>query len=76
MRKAIGSLLFGLLCLALTPATPTSSSRACAQDQCPPEWTNWETGDDCGFTGTTVEHAGIEFCAYDCDGTTVLVHGA
>ncbi len=76
MRKTIGGLLFGLICLVLTPAVPSASFQACAQGQCPPQWENWETGAECDFTGTTVEHAGIEFCAYDCDGTLVYVHGA
>lgn len=77
MRKTTGGLLLAFLCLALAPAAPSSSSRACAQgDDCPDEWENWETGNDCEFTGSTVEHAGIEFCAYDCDGDQVLVFEA
>lgn len=76
MRKVIGSLLSGLVLLALMPAIPSSSSQVCAQGQCPSKWTNWETGEKCKFTGTTVEHGGIKFCGYDCNGRIVWVHGA
>lgn len=79
MTKQLAGFFVVGLCLALAPAVqPGTSSRACAQGgvDCPDEWENWETGKDCEFTGTTVEHGPYEFCAYDCDGKIVLVHGA
>lgn len=63
LRRLLPSTLAAVASLFIFATSAAAWPDECAEGE---TWVDEEDGSTCSATGSTVEHAGIEFCAAEC----------